>query len=184
MSWRRTVRACSLAFLVAVLAHGADFGSSHAPGGRQGEGLLHALWAALALLGFSALLSGALAPRKRPREAAAARSGTSAPLSFLVLTLGGFAAFCGMEALEGHVPSVEPALVLYLAAAAAAVTFGSRLAGTWLSELGGELAALAGSPVALCDRSIVRFRMSRAVFANRILVRGAHRGRAPPFVER
>jgi hypothetical protein len=196
MSMSRIARAASLAFLVAILAHAADFGSSHEPGGRQGAALLHALWAALALLGFCAMLSGALGPSGRSRRAAsgvlgpqgrarrAAGAAASLALSVLGLTLGGFAAFCGVESLEGHAPDPAPSLFLTLAAAAALVAFGSRLAARWLAELGGELAALLQPAGAHHGRGMVRLRLLERHFADRTLVRGVRRGRAPPLAYR
>lgn len=183
MSLRRIAKATSLALLVAVLAHAADFGSSHEPGGPQGAALLHALWATLALLGFSTMLSGALGRRIRPGTTQGA-DGAGLAVSVLGLTLGGFAAFCALESLEGHAPDVEPALVLYLAAAAAFVVLGSRLAGRWLTELGGGFAAWAEPTGALRGRGIARLRLRQPFVADRARARGARRGRAPPFAER
>ncbi|MGP6157464.1 MAG: hypothetical protein ACLPYS_08155 [Vulcanimicrobiaceae bacterium] len=180
MSLHRAAKAGSLAFLVAVLAHTADFGSSHLLGGAQGAALLQALWGMLALLGLGALFAGALGPGGH-QVALARSSRRSQPASIIALSLGGFAAFCGIEALEGHAPELGPLLALYLGSAAALVAFGSRLLGRWLSELGSELAALVGQTGLLCGRGVVRLRPLQAVHAPRTFAGGVRRGRAPPF---
>jgi hypothetical protein len=189
MSLPRVAGTAALALLVAVLAHIGDFGFAHALGGDRGDGILRALWAALALLAVSAVLYGALARRSGNRASAAATPGELFPrpnvlASLATLLLGGFAGFCDIESLEGHAPDLGPSLVLALVAATAAVALGSRILGRWLAELGGGLAALV-APVR-SDRlaAVLRLRPPCPARAPRSIVRGARRGRAPPLARR
>ena len=189
MSLPRIAGAAVLALLVAVLAHVGDFGFAHALGGDRGDGILRALWAALALLAVSAVLYGALAGQSGDRIAVSAIPGElflgpNVLASPVTLLLGGFAGFCGIETLEGRAPDLGPSLVLALVAATAAVALGSRALGRWLTKLGGGLAALVAPMRPDRLPAVLRLRILWSSPVPRPVVRGARRGRAPPLPRR
>jgi len=175
--------------LVAVLVHIGEFGFAHALGGERGDGILRALWAALAVLAVSAVLYGALAGRSGNRAMAVGTPrelfpGPDLLASLATLSLGGLAGFCGIESLEGHAPDLGPSFGLALVVATAAVALGSRALGRWLAGLGGRLAALVAPSRPDRLPALVRLRLPCPAHASRSVVRGARRGRAPPFALR
>lgn len=87
-----------LAVLVAVLAHVAGFGSSHAPGNGHATGLLVALGLALALLVASVFLLAAAGGSGAARSVA--RPGS--PANVLGLATLGAAVLLAIEIAEGH----------------------------------------------------------------------------------
>jgi hypothetical protein len=174
MAVRRALVSAPLAVVVALLAHTARFGSSHAFGGPQGHFLIAAALAGLALLALLGPLVLGLAPARRratPMESAGL---------ILNLALGGAAVYSGMEWLEGHAPALVGGTWVALGLSALLVALVALLAALGLRRLG--LAIAATLPVlARCGRrGSETLRWALPPFQLRLLPR-ASRGRAPPL---
>ncbi|HEY0799016.1 MAG TPA: hypothetical protein VGD50_07685, partial [Candidatus Baltobacteraceae bacterium] len=102
MALRRIPLLAPLAVLVALLAHTARFGSSHAFGGQYGANLIAAALAATALLLLIAPVAMGFERSPARREAPF----LAALKLALGLGVGGAAVYAGMEWLEGHGPGL------------------------------------------------------------------------------
>ena len=184
MSLWRLPLAIALATSVALTAHLAGFGTSHALGGTRGAELAEAALTALALLFVAGVLFIAFATSRRLTRDEAVRSLTSTlPGGFAsqvaVLAFGGSIVFGGLELLEGHAPLGSGWALLLLPLAALAVALAARFAIERIAALGLKLAALAG------DVSIATSRLTILVASNAspvpaTVARGVRFGRAPP----
>jgi len=186
MTLRRLPVAASLALLVAVLAHWAEFGTEHVLGGKHGATLLYSALAALIALALGAAFGVALGgPAAGGSSAAAARLRAALPGGgelgpFAAWLFGGaLSAFAGLELLEGHAPAAATWILPLAALAALGTAWLGRVATRWLAVAGLALAALGGELArALGPRlAPIEIRLTPAGSPGR---RGARRGRAPP----
>jgi hypothetical protein len=179
MTLRRAFWALPLAVTVAVLAHVAVFGFSHAPGAGHAPELLSALGTMLGLGLFGAFLGGALG-------AARGSITTERRLGYAPLWLAAAAAgaFALIELSEGRL-----ALGPWLEALAAILPLATGVAFAALSA--DRAARRAGLGFAALAR--LRPRSARAIFITRsgpvfalayVAWPGMRRGRAPPFLSR
>ncbi|HMD03410.1 MAG TPA: hypothetical protein VKG44_10655 [Candidatus Baltobacteraceae bacterium] len=187
MTSRRLLTALPLALLVAVLAHFAGFGTSHALGGPHGEALIFATLAALTGSALLALLRSALGATGGRRSAAAAIADLRAAvpaageiLPFSAWLLGGaLTTFWALELLEGHALQSGLWVVPVAALVALGVAGAVRAATRWLAHAGLALATLCRP--GWIGATTLFFRFESAVPASCPRLAGdAHRGRAPP----
>ena len=183
MSLRRLPAAIALAIFVAMTAHVAGFGTSHALGGAHGSELTGAALAALALLLVAAVLLVAFAkPRHLTRSEATsllvrALPGSGSLTAFAgLLAVGGVAAFAGLEALEGHDPLAAGWVLVLVPLIAVAVALLVRILVGRLADLGLRLAALAGDLNFAVPR-LTMLAASAAPARPSHISRGVHRGR-------
>ncbi len=150
MAFRRLPVTMALGLVVAVGAHLAVFGTSHAMGGTRGSGLLAALPAFLTLLGILGVLWIGLGTRRLGERRAIALlhgwlpGGGRANGEAIALILGGACAFAGAEALEGHTLFGSFPALLALPIVAVIVAILARAVTRWLAWTGLKLAAFAG----------------------------------------
>jgi len=177
MTLRRAFWALPLAVAVAVLAHVAVFGFSHAPGGGRAPELLSALGTMLGLGLFGAFLGGALGTARSSIT-------TEHRLGYAPLWLAGAAAgaFALIEFSEGRLalgPWLEAlAAILPLAFA---VAFAALSAGRAVRRAGIRLTAL-GRLRPRDARSIFVTRRAPVCVPAYVVSPGRRRGRAPPFL--
>jgi len=183
--WRLPL-AIALATCVALMAHLAGFGTTHALGGTHGAELAEAALAALALLFLAGVLFIAFATSRRLTHVEAVRLLRSAlpgpgglASQVAVLAIGGSLVFGSLELLEGHTPVTAGWVLLLLPLAALAVALTARFLIERIAGLGLKLAALAGeSAFALPRRTALAAFNAVPVTAN--VARGVRFGRAPP----
>lgn len=176
-----------LVLLVALAAHWAGFGTSHAMGGTHGNELLAAVLAGLGLLAGLAILRVALAARKRLTtgeatsllEAALPAAGRIGPQT-LVLAVGGALAYGAAEALEGHTIAGSPAALLALPLAAFVLVLAVRAVTRLLAGVGLALAALVSEIERIAPHGVTSTATYRFAFCPAELHR-RDRGRAPPI---
>ena len=184
MGLRRLLAASPLAVVVAVAAHVAGFGSSHALGGALGVDI-----ARLALIWLGLVAAGGLlwaAAWARPASLPTLASRLLAPLPgggrftalAATIAVGGTAVFTALEALEGHPGLPTLASLLALAVAALMLSALVQLAARAIAGLGLTLATLADACVNLA--APVRVIPARARIARPNPAALLRRGRAPP----
>lgn len=174
MAVRRVLVSAPLAVLVALLAHTARFGSSHAFGGQHGHYVIAAALAGLVLLALVSPFVLGFTP---------ARGQATAPASiglFLNLVLGGALVYSGMEWLEGHAPALVGWTWAALGLSALAVAVLAFLAALGLRRLGLAIAATLPLFVPKAGRGTFIIRFSPAPLQLHLLST-ASRGRAPPL---
>jgi hypothetical protein len=179
MTLRRALFASPLAVLVAVLAHVAAFGFSHAPGAERAPELFGTLGVALAFGLVLTFASGLLGGARASAEPATARW-----YGPLFLALAGAASFGCIEYSEGHFAVrtlLEAAVVsipiAYLVAFLARATRRAlRAAGAGYGDFICRALARTGRASARIPRDFGA-RVSRS-----LVVAAARRGRAPPIL--
>jgi hypothetical protein len=176
MTLRRALFASPLAVLVAVFAHLAAFGFSHAPGAQRAPEFLGALGAALALGVGCAFASGLLGVRATA-EPVAGR--WYAPL---FLAAAGAASFGCIEYSEGHFlvrTLFEAAFVsIPLAYLVAFIALATHRA---LCAAGATYGDFICRALPRAGRATARIaRASHASFTRSFVAGGTLRGRAPP----
>jgi hypothetical protein len=186
MYLRRLLAAAPAALLVALAAHAAGFGSSHAAGGDAGRQIAALLLAWSAILALVGLMAAALRGRDRAgRKAAVAAlalhlpGGGRFPGLFGALATGGFGLYALLEALEGHGPAGSPLALAVIVPLAATIAIGLRFVVGWIAGAGLSLSRLTrrhgtGAPAWF---ALV---LSPTAPAAMPQPRGTRRGRAPP----
>jgi hypothetical protein len=174
MAARRVLVSAPLAVVVALLAHTARFGSSHAFGGPHGLDLIAAALAGVVLLALVSPFVLAFTPARR--QPASARAGLGLLLN---LTLGGAAVYSGMEWLEGHAPALVGWTWAALGISALVVAVIAFLAAMGLRRL--ALAIAASLPDFAPSRARKALTLRWPPPPGRLqLLSTASRGRAPP----
>jgi hypothetical protein len=174
MAVRSVLVSAPLAVVVALLAHTARFGSSHAFGGPHGHYLVAAALAGLALLAVVSPFALGFGPARGQ-----AAPGASAGL-VLNLTLGGTFVYSGMEWLEGHAPALVGGTWVALGLSALLVALLALLAAAGLRRLGLAIAATLHVLARNAPRSAVILHAALPPLRLRLLPR-VSRGRAPPL---
>jgi hypothetical protein len=174
MAARRVLVSAPLAVVVALVAHTARFGSSHAFGGPHGHYLIAAALAALALLALLSPFALGFAPARRQPTPAASIG------LLLNLVLGGTAVYSAMEWLEGHDPALVGGTWVALGLSALLVALIAFLAAAGLRRLGLAIAATLEVLTRCATGGAVTLRWTPRPNQLRLLPR-ASRGRAPPL---
>jgi hypothetical protein len=174
MAARRVLVSAPLAVVVALLAHTARFGFSHAFGGPHGHYLIAAALAGLVLLALLSPLAHGFAPASRQATPAASVG------LLLNLALGGTAVYTGMEWLEGHAPALVSGTWVALGLSALVVALVALLAAIGLRRIGQAIAATLPvlARTAPCGAETLRWALPPLRL--NLLLR-VSRGRAPPL---